>query len=431
MTIAMSETKYDQLVSMLTKQSSSPLQMIQALNLLARIAKKEAFYKYFNDVLEKWRSVARAFVSVLHWTEFAFQNDDAWIQLPVSERLALVWMHADRVIYIFVSQDIDLEQVATNFADNLPSRPVEQTMRFDPMYDESPVNPRSVDDAAILYFGLRQILQDRDASQFLLQEQIEKISDLLMDADNQRMLSPWLFMAKNTKFNQMCSYFVEPPVGLFDESVGPNMQHIANLQEKAFADLEGEPNSAICWSFMKLFLTSGMTKTQREKMSGRRSHCIRRGERWYQVNVEPAPNAFFTYRVASTPYLTLNPKGFLCTNALHKVSFMKELSMSAKKWISLSILSDISQLSLELNGRHYGNGVLKIEPSALKATLVTIPSRRISEIRFNKISKLIYAGNKDEAAEEATSYIKEVSNIPDHVWSQVRTALNKIRARRK
>lgn len=263
-----SETHYDKIVTMLTEQKGSPVQMIQALSLLVIITPKKDFHQHLNDVLEGWHRVAKSFVSVLRWTEFAIQNDDTWTQLPVSERLALVWMHADRVIRIFVSQHIDLEQVETRFAENLPSRPVEQTMRFDSMYDESPVNPRSIDNAAILYFGLRQVLQDRDANQFLLEEHVEKISNLLMiDTDNSRILSPWLFMAKNTAFNQVGSYFVEPPIGLFNESEGPNEQHIADLQEKAFADLETEPNSAICWSFMKLFMTSGMMESQREKMS--------------------------------------------------------------------------------------------------------------------------------------------------------------------
>lgn len=163
----------------------------------------------------------------------------------------------------------------------------------------------------------------------------------------------------------------------------------------------------------------------------KRSHCLRRGERWYEVKAGTAPDAFFTYRVASTPYLSLNPKGFHCTNTLHKVTFKQEISESRQKWIALFILSDISQLSLELNGRHYGNGVLKIEPSALKAALVKLPSRRISVSRFNEVSNLICAGRKDEASAVATAYCKEVCDLPEHIWTQARTALQKIRARRK
>lgn len=263
-----SETHYDKTVAMLIERISSPLQMMQALSLLIKITQREDFHKHLDTVLERWPKVAKSFVSILRWTEVAFQNDDKWTQLPAPERLALVWMHADRIIRIFLSQHIDLEQVETRFAVHLPSRPVEQTMRFDPMYDESPVNPRSIDDAAILFFGLRQVLQDRHANQFLLEEHVDKISDLLMTStDNSRILSPWLFMVKNSVFNQIGSYFVEPPIGLFNESEEPIEQHITNLQEKAFTDLEAEPNSSICWSFMRLFMASGMTEAQSEKMS--------------------------------------------------------------------------------------------------------------------------------------------------------------------
>nr|WP_320050207.1 hypothetical protein [uncultured Desulfuromonas sp.] len=162
----------------------------------------------------------------------------------------------------------------------------------------------------------------------------------------------------------------------------------------------------------------------------KRSHCVRRGEQWFRLTLESAPDCFFTYRVSSIPYLTLNPEGFQCTNTLHEVRFTQELSLNKKRWIALSILSDISQLSLELKGRHYGNGVLKIEPSALKEVLVFLPPKRISERRFNRISALLDSGQKEEASLEATAYCKEVSSLPDQVWEDAKNALEQIRRRR-
>ncbi len=162
-----------------------------------------------------------------------------------------------------------------------------------------------------------------------------------------------------------------------------------------------------------------------------RSHCLRRGKHWYKMAVDTPPDAFFTYRVSSIPYLSLNPRGFHCTNTLHQVKFNQRLTENKKKWIAVSMLSDISQLSLELNGRHYGNGVLKIEPSALKAALIYMPEKRISERRFNKISSLIYSGDKEEAAAEATAYCKEVSSLPEKIWEQASVALQQIRERRR
>jgi hypothetical protein len=162
----------------------------------------------------------------------------------------------------------------------------------------------------------------------------------------------------------------------------------------------------------------------------KRSHCLRRGETWYKVALEPPPDAFFTYRVSSIPYLSLNPRGFQCTNTLHQIKFNRNITDNKQRWIAVSMLSDISQLSLELNGRHYGNGVLKIEPSALKTALVCIPTRRISARRFNKISAHIYAGRKNEAAAEATAYCKEICGLPEHIWEQASIALQSIRDRR-
>ena len=195
---------------------------------------------------------------------------------------------------------------------------------------------------------------------------------------------------------------------------------VLSLPEKEllFLDSQDETNK----QYIDDGIRSGVNK---------RSHCLRRGVKWYEVNAGAPPDAFFTYRVASIPYLSLNPMGYHCTNTLHKVTFVESLTESKKMWIALCLLTDISQLSLELNGRHYGNGVLKIEPSALKAALVTIPGKKVSRARFNMISGLICSGRKEEAAKEATIYLKEVSNVPLHLWAKARTALNKIRARRK
>ncbi len=164
-----------------------------------------------------------------------------------------------------------------------------------------------------------------------------------------------------------------------------------------------------------------------------RSHCQRRTglRQWYQVDPGPVPDAFFTYRVSTIPYMSLNPDGFQCTNTLHKVSFHKGVTDQQKQWIATSILSDISQLCFEHYGRHYGNGILKIEPSALKKSLVFCPPRRsISEVDMQMVSELLGDGNKQEASILASSLIRRASRLPSSYWSKVRETLMTLRERR-
>ncbi len=164
----------------------------------------------------------------------------------------------------------------------------------------------------------------------------------------------------------------------------------------------------------------------------KRSHCERRKNgdgQWYHVSPGKIPDAFFTYRVSQVPYLVLNPKGYQCTNSLHKL-FFKNLTLIERKWLQLSLLSVFGQLSLEMVARHYGNGIIKVEPGALKETLIYICNEPINRKLYNSISSLIAEGKKEEASAKATRLVAATAKIDSSMVSETVLALNQIRKRR-
>jgi len=163
-----------------------------------------------------------------------------------------------------------------------------------------------------------------------------------------------------------------------------------------------------------------------------RAHCRRRKKQsgaWYDVKPGEVPDAFFTYRVSTLPYLILNPNGYQCTNALHKV-FFNEVSNIERKWIQLSLLSVFGQLSLELGARHYGNGIMKVEPRTLKRTLVYACGTRIAKGAYQNILRDIAAGRKKSACTEATELIVSETKIDKSIITDILASLNEIRKRR-
>lgn len=164
----------------------------------------------------------------------------------------------------------------------------------------------------------------------------------------------------------------------------------------------------------------------------KRSHCRRRSNGnggWYRVDPGKVPDAFFTYRVSKIPYLTLNPKKYQCTNSLHKV-FFKKLTQREKKWIQLSLLSVFGQLSIEIISRHYGNGIIKIEPGGLREVLVFKSKAAISTKDYARISELINEGNKSCAVMEATELVASVAGAKADLVDKTLWALNRVRDRR-
>ncbi|HOY17402.1 MAG TPA: N-6 DNA methylase [Haliscomenobacter sp.] len=156
---------------------------------------------------------------------------------------------------------------------------------------------------------------------------------------------------------------------------------------------------------IKWFLNEGM-----EAGFDQRSHSKLRRP-WYQINPGEAPDAFFPYRVGKIPYLILNDHNIQSTNSIHRVYF-KGLSILEKKWFFVSILSIYGQLSISVNAKTYGRGMLKIEPGALVKTIVLKrEDDSVMEV-YNLLLQLLASGLKDQAVKLATDFINEKLKIP-------------------
>ncbi|MCP5102564.1 MAG: N-6 DNA methylase, partial [bacterium] len=140
----------------------------------------------------------------------------------------------------------------------------------------------------------------------------------------------------------------------------------------------------------------------------RRAHSLLRTP-WYDVNVGELPDAFFPYRMAKIPHLMLNNQS-QSTNSIHRIYF-KNLSGNEKKWAQVSLLSAPGQLSIESYSKTYGRGVLKIEPGALKKSIVYLSKDPGINSVYNQISGLISSDKKTEAMMKATEFLNEKLKI--------------------
>jgi hypothetical protein len=94
---------------------------------------------------------------------------------------------------------------------------------------------------------------------------------------------------------------------------------------------------------------------------------------WHQVPLTTCPPAFFVYMTAQKPRVVLNRSQAICTNSIYQVRWKESKSQDEAASIALCLLSSLSHLSAELEGRSYGGGVLKLEPSEAKRVLLVIP----------------------------------------------------------
>lgn len=173
----------------------------------------------------------------------------------------------------------------------------------------------------------------------------------------------------------------------------------------------------------------GLIQKGRNKFYHLRAHSMLR-DPWYSVKIGKIPDAFFPYRISVTPFLLAN-EDLKCqsTNSVHRIYF-KEVSRIERKWIHISLLSAIGQLSLEAASKTYGRGMLKIEPSSLKEALVIKRDDVDVNDVYERVLALLRTNDKLGASQLASSFIFDKLDIPRAFRSEINDLLNKLQTQR-
>lgn len=144
---------------------------------------------------------------------------------------------------------------------------------------------------------------------------------------------------------------------------------------------------------------------------------------WFKIDYGIKPDAFLHYMSGECPHIVINNSDYTSTNAVHKIYWKEDSNLISKEKIAFSSLSSLSQLSIELFGRSYGGGILKLEPNeAVKILLPVFNSNRSIETEIADMNDFLKKGDKKKARLYADEIIlkeqlaldaKEISTIQE------------------
>ena len=160
---------------------------------------------------------------------------------------------------------------------------------------------------------------------------------------------------------------------------------------------------------------------------------------WHQPNDGRIPAAFFSYMHHQGPRLVINDAAVICTNTIHRVFPKKNgnntVSSSELKLLTISLQSTYSQLSAELEGRVYGSGALKHEPSEAKKIKLLLKSE-LSERQIERAFKIVNHLFKSSRFNDARRVVDKLlfggleRELNRPIVSILENALQETRARR-
>jgi adenine-specific DNA-methyltransferase len=121
---------------------------------------------------------------------------------------------------------------------------------------------------------------------------------------------------------------------------------------------------------------------------------------WFKVPSVYATEIGMLKRSHDLPRLILNTVGAYTTDTAYRVRTLK--GTSAKQLVGC-FYSGVTALSAELEGRHYGGGVLELVPSEIEKLMLTLPSK--GHIDLKKLDRQIRSAMSAQDVLEANSRI--------------------------
>lgn len=103
---------------------------------------------------------------------------------------------------------------------------------------------------------------------------------------------------------------------------------------------------------------------------------------WWRIRPGPDPDAFLGYLVSDRPTFRINAHRAQSTNNVHQLFFRDA---------PVRFDHPVTQLSVELLGRIYGGGVMKIEPGDASRILVPVPGRRLPARLRSRVERALRA----------------------------------------
>lgn len=145
---------------------------------------------------------------------------------------------------------------------------------------------------------------------------------------------------------------------------------------------------------------------------------------WYSVPSVYATDVGMLKRSHDTPRLILNTLKAYTTDTAYRVR-TKEGSASQ---LVYGFLNGLTALSAELEGRHYGGGVLELVPSEIEKLLIPPPSKIKPDIK--NLDRSVRTMSMDSVLEKQTQHVLGGLGICKKDQTEILSGWNKLRNRR-
>ena len=210
-------------------------------------------------VVERVRHAGAALVSLLDWTAKAFWRDPEFRALGSADRLALIWVHASRVLETFLRRGADPALVSRFFAEANLTESMAEVLNPARLVEADAASPATLNTEALTFHLLGALLGDAPLDDLLDEPTQEAVQSALTLGAEQRAPIPALTIRNFDGENLLGSMLIAAPSALSDLVLQPQAVRDAMIR-RSIETIEGDHFDALSWALLAQHARTGLSE---------------------------------------------------------------------------------------------------------------------------------------------------------------------------
>lgn len=253
----------------LLESATTPLERTHVLALLRTVAedhhRNPMFVELASQAFVVWQAHARLFSTLLKWTDVHFEQDEDWLRCSATDRLVLVWTHADRIASVVLSAGYDADSVDADFRRIRVPRSIANMLLRNGEYEAAAAHPETITPEDLLFHVIAYVAGDERCDEIFTPEVIQTVSPLLQVTVGGATMQSWsLLRNRRAANNDLGSFLTLRPIGL--PGIAASDNDAVSEMEGLIGTLEADIASRGAWEYFAALCRPAINADQRPRI---------------------------------------------------------------------------------------------------------------------------------------------------------------------
>ncbi|WP_066585575.1 hypothetical protein [Sphingomonas pruni] len=213
-------------------------------------------------LIEALRATGPALTAILRWTVRAFWEDSEFRALGAADRLALTWVHANRVLDTFLRRNADTDLLTRFFTEGHFDENIADRLNFARFGDRDAASSSGMSADALLYHALGALIGDAPMADYVDEGELDDLVNGLQIAEPDGSVPIPALILRNFAGQNLLGSFLTAHAPALDALIGDPMVKRASLGDDAIRDIRANREDGIAWSMLMQHSRTGLSPEQ-------------------------------------------------------------------------------------------------------------------------------------------------------------------------